>query len=470
MDQTELCYQPATELAAGVRAGDVSPTEVVDAFLGRIERVNPRLNAYCTVTADRARDRAKAIEAALARGETVGPLAGVPVSIKDVLFTKGIRTTRGSLLYADSVPTEDAPVVERLEAAGAILLGKTNTPEFGWKATTDNRLFGPTRNPWNLSRTAGGSSGGAGAAVAAGLGPLAIGTDGGGSVRIPATFCGIFGLKATFGLVPAYPPSYAEALSHTGPLTRTVRDAALMLNVIAGPDPRDRNTFPIGPVDFLEGIDRGIAGLRVAWSPNLGHGLVASEALASAERAARRFSALGCAVEEAAPSVGDFDRPWQLLFYSAIAAGLQTQPAGWQEKIDPGLLALIQSIRGASALDLAAAYQTRAQISDAVRRFFERYDLLLTPSFAVPPWPIDRDAASTDTWPMSEETAQLTQLFNLTGQPAATVPCGWTADGLPLGLQIVGRRHEDALVLRAAAAFEALAPWGERRPALDGAS
>jgi aspartyl-tRNA(Asn)/glutamyl-tRNA(Gln) amidotransferase subunit A len=469
MNSTELCYLPATDLAALIRKREVSPTEVARAFLDRIERVNPTINAYCTVTDFRALDEARAVEAALGRGETVGPLAGVPVSIKDLLLTKGIRTTRGSLLYADDIPTEDAPVVERLRNAGAILLGKTNTPEFGWKAATDNRIFGPTRNPWKLDRVAGGSSGGAGAAVAAGLGPLAIGTDGGGSIRIPACFCGIFGLKATFGLVPAYPASFAEALSHTGPMTRTVRDAALMLNVIAGRDSRDRNGYPIGSVDFLENIGAGITGTRVAWSPNLGHGLVDPEARQSAESAARHFEELGCHLEEASPSVGDFASPWQILFYGSITAGLSAQPEGWEAKIDPGLAGIVRQARGASAVDLAGAYQARARFYDATRRFFDRYDLLLTPSFAVPPWKIGQDFPDEigGRKAVLGDGAQLTQLFNLTGQPAATVPCGWTVDGLPLGLQIVGRPHEDALVLRAAAAFEAIAPWADRRPPVD---
>lgn len=459
MDRTELCYLPATELAAKVRAKEISPTEVVEAVLARIDEINPKINAYCTIDAAGARASASAVEAALQRGDPVGPLAGVPVSIKDIVITKGIRTTRGSRLYADSVPTEDAPVVERLKGAGAIVLGKTNTPEFGWKAATDNQLFGPTRNPWNLGRTAGGSSGGAGAAVAAGLGPLAIGTDGGGSIRIPANFCGIFGIKATHGLVPVYPASQAESVSHTGPMTRTVRDAALMLNTIAGYDSRDRNSFPNGNPDYLAGIGDGIAGLRVAWSPNLGGGVVVPEVLAAAESAARRFAELGCSVEDATPEVGEFNRPWFLLFYGAVAAGMASQPEGWEEKIDPGLLATLQEARKASGLEVSQAYQARARDYDVLRRFFDRYDLFLTPTCPGAPWAIGHDYD-----PNASNPAQLTQLFNLTGQPAATVPCGWTADGLPLGLQIVGRRHEDALVLRAAAAFEAMAPWAGRRP------
>ncbi len=468
MDQNDLCYLSAMDLRAKIQTRELSPVEVVEAFLARIERINPTINAYCTVTAELARTAAQQVESAIQRGERVGPLAGVPVSIKDLLITRGIRTTRGSLLFADSIPDEDAPVVERLATAGAVLLGKTNTPEFGWKGVTDNRLFGPTRNPWNPDRTPGGSSGGAGAAVAAGLGPLAVGTDGGGSIRIPASFCGIFGLKPTFGLVPSYPPSWAEALSHTGPMTRTVRDAALMLNVIAGHDRRDRNSYPIGPIDFLDGIGSGIRGVRVAWSADLGYAVVDPAVRAICENAARRFEDLAGPVDEAAPGFPDVGPTWQPLFYAAISAALDAQPAGWEDRIDPGLAALVRSTRSLTAFDLARAYQARAQIYDTARRFFERYDLLLTPTIAVPPFEVGLNAPReiAGRKPDGLSWTPFTSPFNLTGQPAATVPCGWTSDGLPIGLQIVGRRFEDALVLRAAAAFEEAAPWADRRPQL----
>ncbi|HVC34122.1 MAG TPA: amidase [Chloroflexota bacterium] len=468
MDQTELCFTPATELAGKVRARELSPVEVVEAYLARIERINPVVNAYCTVTADLARAEARRIEAAILRGEAVGPLAGVPVSIKDLLITKGIRTTRGSSLFADVVPTEDAPVVERLRAAGAISLGKTNTPEFGWKGVTDNRLFGPTRNPWQRDRTSGGSSGGAGAAVAAGLGPLAIGTDGGGSIRIPASFCGIFGLKPTFGLVPAYPPSWAEALAHTGPMTRTVRDAALLLNAIVGLDRRDRNSYPVGPVDFLDGIGAGVRRSRVAWSPDLGYATVDPAVASACAQAALRFEGLAGAVELASPGFPDVGRAWEALFYAGIGAAVDALPAGWDSKVDPGLVGLVRRSRSGTAFDLARAYQERAQVYDVTRRFFERYDLLLTPSIAVPAFEVGVDSPREIAGRPAEglSWSPFTLPFNLTGQPAATVPCGWTADGLPIGLQIVGRRFEDALVLRAAAAFEDACPWAGRRPDL----
>jgi aspartyl-tRNA(Asn)/glutamyl-tRNA(Gln) amidotransferase subunit A len=466
---SELAYLPATELVRLVRARTLSPVEIVDAALRRIDAINPLVNAYCTVISDAARDQARALEQAIQRGEAMGPLAGVPVSIKDLIATRGVRTTRGSRLFADAVPNEDAPVVERLRAAGAIILGKTNTPEFGWKGVTDNALFGPTRNPWHRERTSGGSSGGAGAAVAAGLGPLAIGTDGGGSVRIPASFCGIVGLKPTFGLVPAYPPSWAEALSHVGPMARTVADAALLLRVLAGPDPRDRNSYRPAP-QLGDAGSVPLAGKRVAWSPNLGRGLVDAEVLAAAERAAARFEELGATVEAATPEFGDVGGlPWQVLFFGAIAAAVTGLPAGWEEQIDPGLRAAVQQARSFTGFDVARAYQARTESYAVARRFFDRYDLLLTPSVPAVPWAVGQNTPSRLNGKEATlaDAARLTQTFNMTGNPAATVPCGWSTDGLPLGLQIVGRWDDDGGVLRAAAAFEALAPWAGHQPPLD---
>ncbi|MEK7220064.1 MAG: amidase family protein, partial [candidate division NC10 bacterium] len=298
MHADDLASMPASELSAAIRAKRVSPVEVVEAVLDRIERLNPRLNAYCTVTAESARREAAAAEAAVMRGDALGPLHGVPVSVKDLVITRGVRTTFGSRIYENNVPQEDAPLVERLKAAGAILVGKTTTPEFGWKGVTDSPLLGITRNPWNPERTPGGSSGGAGAAVAAGLAPLAVGTDGGGSIRIPGSFCGVFGLKPTYGVIPVYPASATGTLSHAGPMTRTVRDAALMLQVMAGPDDRDPLSFPLEGMDFVAGLEGEIHGLRVAWSPTLGYAVVDPEVRLVTEAAAKRFSDLGCRVEE----------------------------------------------------------------------------------------------------------------------------------------------------------------------------
>ena len=466
MHADDLAFMPASELSAAIRAKRVSPVEVVKAVLDRIERLNPRLNAYCTVTAGSARREAAAAEAAVMRGDALGPLHGVPVSMKDLVITRGVRTTFGSRIYENNVPQEDAPLVERLKAAGAILVGKTTTPEFGWKGVTDSPLLGITRNPWNIERTPGGSSGGAAAAVAAGLAPLAVGTDGGGSIRIPGSFSGVFGLKPTYGVIPVYPASATGTLSHAGPMTRTVRDAALMLQVMAGPDDRDPLSFPLEGMDFVAGLDGGIRGLRVAWSPTLGYAVVDPEVRSVTEAAAKRFSGLGCQVEEVNRVFDDPDPIWAPLFYAGIAARLEDYLPEWRDRMDPGLVQIVEEGRRISAVQFAKASFARATFTEAVRRFFLHYDLLLTPTLAVPPFaagleqPPNRPAGSRLHW------VAFTYPFNLTGQPAATLPCGFTQDGLPIGLQVVGRRLADATVLRAAAAYEAAAPWVKRRPPL----
>jgi aspartyl-tRNA(Asn)/glutamyl-tRNA(Gln) amidotransferase subunit A len=467
MRATELAFLPATELAVAIQRREISPVEAVEAVLARIERLNPRVNAYCTVTADAARREAKAAEAAVMRGERLGPLHGVPVSVKDLVITRGVRTTFGSRIYETNVPDEDAPLVERLRAAGAIVVGKTTTPEFGWKGVTDSPLCGISRNPWNLDRTPGGSSGGSAAAVAAGLAPLAVGTDGGGSIRIPGSFCGIFGLKPTYGLIPVYPASAVGTLSHAGPMTRTVKDAARMLQVMAGPDDRDPLSFPSAAADIDAGLDDGIRSLRVAWSPTLGYAVVDREVQTATESAAKQFERLGCYVEEVGRVFDDPDPVWAPLFYGGIAGRLHDLVAEWRDRMDPGLVGIVEAGRRISAVEFVKATLARATFTETVRKFFTRYDLLLTPTLAVPPF-----AAGLGRPPSHAQGSHLawvafTYPFNLTGQPAATVPCGFTRDGLPIGLQIVGRRLEDATVLRASAAFEAVAPWAARRPPQD---
>lgn len=466
MPSHDLTLLTAWELAARIRSKQVSPVEVVEAVLARIEAVNPRLNAYCLVTADAARQAARAAEATLMRGEALGPLHGVPFSVKDLVITKGIRTAFGSHIFAGHVPEEDAPVVERLTAAGGILLGKTTTPEFGWKGTTDSPCFGISRNPWDLTKSPGGSSGGAAAAIAAALGPLAVGTDGGGSIRIPGSFCGVFGLKPTCGVVPIYPVPNSGTLSHVGPMTWTVRDAALMLQVMAGPDDRDPLSFPLNGPEYLAGLEQGIRGLRVAWSPTLGYAQVTPAVREVTARAARRFAELGCTVDEVAHVFDDPDPVWAPFFYGGLAGRLQQLLPEWGARLDPGLLEAVEEGGRFSAADLVRATLARGAFWQEVRKFFLRYDLLLTPTLAHPPFaagterPADAPAGSRLAW------VAFTYPFNLTGQPAATVPCGFTPDGLPVGLQIVGRRLADATVLRAAAAYEAAAPWADHRPAL----
>jgi aspartyl-tRNA(Asn)/glutamyl-tRNA(Gln) amidotransferase subunit A len=465
MLDTDLCYMPAIDLAAAIRMKQVSPVEVVNAVLSRIEQLNPKLNAFCLVTADTARQAAQAAEHAVMRGDTLGPLHGVPVSIKDLVITKGVRTMRGSKLYEHDVPTEDAPVVERLKAAGAIMLGKTTTPEFGFKGVTDSPVTGISRNPWNLDRTPGGSSGGAGAAVATGMGPLAIGTDGGGSIRIPSSFCGIYGLKPHVGRVPVYPASATGDLSHAGPMTRTVRDAALMLNAIAGADDRDRISLPTSHPDYLKALEGDIRGLRVAWSADLGFAIVDPQVRQITAEAVKAFAGLGCHVEDTNPG---FDHPGELFqhfFYVNIGAMLQDYP-GYESQIDPQLLANIAEVKGISGQDYARSILRRGAIFEKIRRLFATYDVLLCPTVAVPPFEVGIEGPTQIAGRSVDRRAwiAMTPLFNLTGQPAATVPCGFTSDGLPIGLQIVGRRFDEATVLRASAAFEAVRPWANKRP------
>jgi aspartyl-tRNA(Asn)/glutamyl-tRNA(Gln) amidotransferase subunit A len=464
----DLGWLSALDLARLIRGKEVSPVEVMSALLARIEALNPRLNAYCTVAAEEASDLATAAEIGMLTGEELGPLHGLPVSIKDLLFTRRMRTTAGSQVLVDHVPEEDAVAVERLRGAGAIIVGKTNTPEFGHKGITDSPLFGPTRNPWNPALTAGGSSGGAGAAVAAGLGPLAVGTDGGGSIRIPASFCGIYGLKPSFGRVPSGPglPGW-ETLSHTGPMTRTVRDAALMLDVLAGPDDRDRHSLPAdGGGSYLAACDAGIAGLSVAWSADLGHGRVDPEVADLCAEAAIRFESLGCHVEVVMPTWDDPEEMFRTLASAEAFAAYRDRLVESERLLDPSFVELLRAGERVTAEQYLRAMLRRRELWTEVHRFLARFDLLITPTLAVAAFPLDappiREIAGQPVSPMG--WTPFTFPFNLTGQPAASVPAGFTARGLPVGLQIVGRRHADRTVLAASAAFEAEAPWRERRP------
>ncbi|MCE9603646.1 MAG: amidase [Planctomycetia bacterium] len=468
MNAEELCYLSAVELAAAVREKQVSPVEVVKTVLERIERLNPRLNAFCTLTADAALRSAREAEAAVMRGDKLGPLHGVPVSIKDLLPTKGVRTTSGSKLFENNIAAEDAPSVERMRRAGAILLGQTNTPEFGWKGVTENRVFGVTRNPWNTELTPGGSSGGGASAVAAGLGPIGIGTDGGGSLRIPASFCELVGLKPSFGRVPNYPATGVDSLRHTGPLTRTVADAALTLEVLAGPDERDPNSLPAAPRDYLAQLDAGIRGLRIAYSDDLGYAWVEPEVAALCADAARHLAAAGATVEEVELKWKDPYDCWTVFFYGGIGARVANGFAEKKNLLDPGLVPVAERGLKLSAVDYVNALVERNGVWQQTRAVFERFDLLVTPTVAVPPFVIGRNRPEL---PAGVDGAELrwspfTYGFNLTGQPAISVPCGRTRAGLPVGLQIVGRRFADAVVLQAARAWEQIQPWAERRPEL----
>ena len=461
----DFAYLSAGELIEQFSEGSLSPVEVTEALLERIERLNPKLNAFTAVTADIARAAAAKAEIDYRAG-TAGALAGVPITIKDITFTKGVRSMRGSKIYEDFVPDFDSPFVARVLDAGAVMLGKTTTPEFGWKGETTSPVTGTTRNPWNLERTPGGSSGGAGACLAAGIGPIAHGTDGAGSIRIPSCFCGVFGLKPTIGLVPVYPASAVSDLAHHGPMSRTVYDAALLLNVVAGHDPRDR--FSWDTVDdyvaALANLD--LRGLRIAWSPDLGYAAIEPEVATLGENAARTFAELGCELVDDHPDLPD---PWMIehvLWASAMAGSRHNDFEHVRDIMDPGLVQIIEQGRKMTAADVAKARIDQGLYAAAWADWMRNYDLLLTPTLPCTAFPVELDqpgsVAGRETSYLS--WTALTYPFNLTGQPAATVPCGLASDGLPVGLQIVGRHRDDALVLRAAAAFEQARPWRDARP------
>ena len=467
----DLCYTPAIELARQIRAKALSPVELTRAVLERIERLNPTVNAYCTVTAEAALETAREAERAVMRGERLGALHGIPYSIKDLSLTEGVATKFGSHVFAQRLGEVDAPFVRRLKAAGGVMLGKTTTPEFGWKALGDSPLTGISCNPWDTATTPGGSSAGAGIAAALGLGPLAQGSDGAGSIRIPSSFCGIFGLKPSYGRVPMWPVSNNDYASHTGPMTRTVADAALMLSVMAGPDPWDYTSLEGAPEDYVGKLDAGVRGLRVAFSPDLGGLRVDPEVATLVKAAARVFEQLGCTVEDVKPDFADSTEMIRCLWSCHYTGNYARYLGEFRHRMDPGLVACIEDGMRYSATDYVTMRGRKIAYWDSVRPLFETYDLLLTPTVSVPALPVGR--LNPEHWPQHAWDwigwAGFSYPFNFTGQPASTVPAGFTPGGLPVGLQIVGRRFADLTVLQASAAFESARPWARRRPSIAGA-
>jgi aspartyl-tRNA(Asn)/glutamyl-tRNA(Gln) amidotransferase subunit A len=453
---SELCSLTAVQLLEGYRTRAFSPVEVAAAVLKRIDERNPQLNAFNFIS-DHIKEEAKASETRWLAGMPKGLLDGVPVSIKDIILTKGWPTLRGSKTVDPSGPwNDDAPATARLREHGAVLLGKTTTPEFGWKGVTDSPLTGITRNPWNPAKTPGGSSGGAAAAVAAGMGPLAVGTDGGGSIRIPCSFTGLFGIKASFGRVPAWPLSPFGTVAHVGPITRSVADAALMLNVLALPDARDWHALPYEARDWRMDLERGVQGLRIAWSPNLGYAKVDSEVLSIVEKSITVFKDLGARFEEKHPGFENPEAIFRAHWFSGAAFLLKGMKN--KELIDPGLVEVAAQGEKITAHELLEAQQKRGALGVHMNLFHRDYDLLVTPTLAVPAFDVGREFPQTAGGKRWTDWTPFTYPFNLTQQPAASIPCGFTRDGLPVGLQIVGPRYADALVLRAARAFESLRP------------
>jgi len=457
--KTDLCALSATELLHLYRTQQASPVEVTKAVLARIGTLDPVLNAFCLLDAKAALDAANFSEARWAKGEPKGLLDGVPTSIKDLLLTKGWPTLRGSKTINAKGPwKDDAPAVARLREHGAVLLGKTTTPEFGWKGVTDSALTGITRNPWNPKMTPGGSSGGGAAAVAAGMGALTVGTDGGGSIRIPCSFTGLFGLKPSFGRVPAWPVSPFGTVAHVGPMTRTVSDAALMMNVLSLPDARDWFALPFEARDYRVGLEDGVRGLRVAYSGTLGYAKVDREIAALTKAAALRFAELGAHVEEADPGFENAEPIFRAHWFSGAAYLLKNFSAEQKAKMDPGLVEVAAQGAKLGMLELVEAAQKRAALGLHMNAFHENYDLLLTPTLPLAAFEAGKEVADMLKERRWTDWSPFSYPFNLTQQPAASIPCGLTKAGLPVGLHIVGPRYADALVLRAARAYETLAP------------
>jgi Asp-tRNA(Asn)/Glu-tRNA(Gln) amidotransferase A subunit family amidase len=457
--------------AAAIRRRELSPVEFVEDCLGRVEELDGEINAFTVVLADQARATAREIERRVAIREPVGPLAGVPVGIKDHIWLEGELATNGSRALAHFRPAEDAIPVARLKASGAVIVGKTNNPEFCYRAFTANDVFGVTRNPWNLARTPGGSSGGSGAAVAAGMVPLALGTDGGGSVRIPAAFCGIVGLKGTFGLVPKLPGFRGwPTLSVDGPMTRSVRDAALALEVMAGPHPADDLSYPSPDRSYLSAAtqERDLSSLRVAWSSDLGFAPVEPDVRRRFHSAVERLAETGVELVESHPPPRDPIPLWNTIAtvegYASERALLERSP----DLIEPETAEIIRGGMGRSARDYLDALNERAAYTREWLEFFTDYDLLITPMMQLTAFevgiagPAKVDGVPVD--PFFDDWCHLCYPPNLTGQPAISLPNGFGDDGLPVGLQMIGRRFEEATLLSLAAAWERLMPWADQLP------
>ena len=465
-----LNWKTAADLADGFAKGDFDPVQVLQDCLAQADRHDAAINALVMVDREGALIQARASATRWATGAALGPLDGVPVLIKDILLTKGQPTLRGSWTVDAAGPwTDDAPCVARLREAGAVLMARTTSPEIGWKGVTDSPRHGITRNPWDLTKTPGGSSGGASAALAAGYAPLALGTDGGGSIRIPASFAGVFGLKPSFGRVPAWPLSPFGTVAHVGPMTRTVRDAALMLDVIARPDARDWHGLPYDATSSaLSGLGNGIKGLRVAYSPTLGYVQVDPQVAKAVRHAVDMMADLGADIVEVDPGFDDPAEMFAVLWWVGARNALGHIPRADWVRLDPGLAAVLDRAAGISLDQYIAAQNARGAFGARMRQFMLNYDLMVTPTMPIAAFA----AGQLSPGPLGAQAwvnwTPFSYPFNLTQQPASSLNCGFTTAGLPIGVQIIGRMFEDAAVLRASAAVEAVLAIWDRRPAMVG--
>jgi len=472
MNNEKICFMSACDMTDAIKRQELTSLAITETIIERIEKINPIINAYCTPTFDLALEMAKKADKAVKKDEKLGLLNGIPTSIKDLIYTKGIRTTFGSKIYENYVPKEDAISLKRLKDAGCVILGKTNAPEFGFKGATDNFIFGTTKNPWNLERTPGGSSGGAAAAVTSGISPLALGSDGGGSIRIPACFNGVYGIKPSFGRVPIYPTFgiSGETIVQEGPIVRYVKDAALMLDVIKGPHESDRYSLPNQNINYLEGINEKPNKLKIGYSLNLGYAkVIDTEVEKNVVDSVQKFENFGWNVEEVKLKMRKPEMSFNTIFAVMYAYDLKPKLKKWKEKIDPDLKKIVEAGLTCSGIDIMRAMHHRKMIYEIFYQYFKNYDILITPTTAVPafklgimfPPKINGKNVSPTGW------MPFTYPFNLTGHPAASIPCGWSKDGLPIGMHIVGRRFDELTILQISKAFEEIAPWQDKKPQLN---
>lgn len=467
MDKVDLCFTPATELASAIRAKELSSVEITSTVLARIAALEPKLNGFAHLAAEEAMAAAAMADSAFAEGDYVGPLHGVPVTIKDLEPVRGMPFERGTYLFRGDVAAADNVVVARLRNAGAVILGKTTTPEFGWKGVSHSPLTGVTHNPWKLGLNAGASSSGAGVGAAAGYGPLHQGSDGAGSIRMPAHFCGVFGIKPTYGRVPQSPMAPSDNTVHLGPLTRTVADAALMLKVMAGRHPDDQSSLEAQPTDYPGQLANRPRAPRIAFSPDLGHARVDPDVADLVRKAAEAFETdLGWRVEQVETPWGPRGAELARFFWPAHFSRYADRVAEFRDRMDAGFVACLEAGLHITLSDYLKMKVVKLAYCAEIHHFFEDWDFLLTPSVSVAAFPATQ--LQPDHWPPHPwdwmSWAEFSYPFNLAQNPAASVPCGFTTSGLPVGLQIVGRRCDDLGVLQMSAAFEAARPWASRRP------
>lgn len=469
MNNADLCFLSAIGTANLIKDRKLSPVDLVNAVLERIEKLEPQINAFSSLTAETALEKAKWAESEIAKNAPIGRLHGVPVTVKDLASVINVPFQRGSRIDADNIGTLDEPLVKRLKNSGAIILGKTTTSEFGWKGVSHSPLTGITHNPWKHGYNAGASSAGAGAAAAAGFGALHHGSDGAGSIRMPAHFCGVFGFKPSFGRVPYAPVGIGDQTSHNGPITRTVEDAALMLEVISGSDPLDHYSLETNQPNYIDSLKCDLTGKRIAFSPDLGHARVDPDIAAIIEKAAETFVALGANVELVTPNWASRGPDLIRFFWAAHELRFRCHIKDWADQMDPGLVACIEYAGNPSVEEYLLMRQRKLDYISAIHNWFQNWDLLLTPAVSVAAFPADR--LQPDHWPEHEwdwlSWAEFSYPFNFAHNPAASIPCGFTDAGLPVGLQIVGKRLEDLEVLQACAAFEEANPWAQKRPQIE---